>query len=407
MGRSSNSSHYQISTNKLVSRVHVRAVYMIASPPDACKIEVQCLGWNGARVHCQGKAWLLHKGDRFTSENVDVDVMVDVQDARVLVRWPRHENKITTPVDSDSPWEDENSPRPVHLGSRRSPYQSPLRYNRLQSPISPTPAMRAPFTSSTFLPSDPPIPPPIQVYEDERSEDEAEQPSAKIEETQSTQKDSQPLAPDTLSKSNEFSDADEENDPVVHSFGPFGADILPRMESFTTESPEQQLVKPRSRRSVSSKIQVSSESTDEEITESLINHVINQLAFARVSSTPLSTLMDHLPSLLKAKDPSSKGDQPLSVESLKKLLDATKCIGKVEREGKDAAGKQLESEYYYMADLDLDVARKDAVIKGLRKPGLRSCRKQHKVCFFNILYHSSFSESLLSTLKQYFWRKPK
>lgn len=340
------------------------------------------MGWNGARVHCQGKAWLLRKGDSFTSENVDVDVLVDVQDARVLVRWPRQGNKITTPADSDSPWSDENSPRSVCPGTHRSPYQSPLRQRTLQSPISPSPAVQAVFaSSSTLLASDPPLPPPIHVYEDERSEDEAEEVIEKSEETQSTQRMSQPLEANTLALPSEFSDADEENDPVVHSFGPFGSDLLPRMEAFTSNSPRRRPLKPKNDPSISpSKHQTSSESTDEEIIDSLINHVINQLAFSRLSSTPLSTLMDHLPSPLMVGGPSSKDNKCLSMESLKNILDATKCIGKVEREGKDAAGKKLETEYYYIADLDDDLSRKDAVVEGLRKPGLRACRKQHKVC---------------------------
>lgn len=71
------------------------------------------------------------------------------------------------------------------------------------------------------------------------------------------------------------------------------------------------------------------------------------------------------------------------MDNLKRLLDATGCIGEVEREGKDAAGKRLESEYYYIPDLDEDVKRRDAVVDGLGKPGLRACRKQHKVCSFH------------------------
>lgn len=49
------------------------------------------------------------------------------------------------------------------------------------------------------------------------------------------------------------------------------------------------------------------------------------------------------------------------------------------REGKDAAGKALESEFYYLPDLDDDEMRRQAVVNDLRKPGLRNCRKQHKV----------------------------
>ena len=319
MGRSSNSSHYQLSTNKLISRIHVRALYVVASPPASSKIQVECMGWNGARVHCLGKAWCLEKGDSFTSQHVDADIMIDVQDARVLLRWPRQEIKITTP-DSDSQWEDENSPRPVRLGVRRSPFHSPLR--TLQSPVSPSPARQAGLaSSSTFLASDPLMPPPIQVYEDERSEDEVEQVTARVKETQSTQRDSQCLESAIVGLPNEFSDGDEENDPVVHSLGPFGSNILPRMESFSTNSPARRNLNSEDGFSVSpSKYRINSKSTKDDVKGSIVNHVINQLAYSRLSSTPLSTLMHHLPSGLKLSYHFSKGNKGLNMESLKDLL---------------------------------------------------------------------------------------
>ena len=48
------------------------------------------MGWNGVKIHCQGKAWELGKDSSFTSESQDADIMVDVQDARVSYngrRW--------------------------------------------------------------------------------------------------------------------------------------------------------------------------------------------------------------------------------------------------------------------------------------------------------------------------------
>ncbi len=396
MGRSSNSSHYQLSTNKLISRVHVRAVYIPADPPAPKKIQVECMGWNWVKVHCQGRAWELRKGDSFTSETEDADIMVDVQDARVLVQWPRHDIKIATPTDSESTWDEEHSPsRPNGATRRPSPNQSPLRH-RLQSPVSPSPAVQAvAASSSTFLGSDPPIPVPVQVYEDEQSEEEGNKvtPTA-VEATQSTQFASQPPGTGVqesqsslLSEPNDFSDCDEENDPVVHSFGPFGSNLMPRMESFTTgDSPVQRRpLNALKEASISPQRRQSSESTRGGDTNPVVNHVINQLAYSRLSSTPLSILMDHLPSLLKIDSPGSKENSRLGLDKLKKMLDATKCVGEVPRSGKDAAGKPLESEYYYIADLDPDEKRRDAVVQGLQKPGLRACRKQHKVSHYDWL----------------------
>ena len=390
MGRSSNSSHYQLSTNKLISRVHVRAAYIPANPPAPKKIQVECVGWNGVKVHCQGKAWELRKGDSFTSETEDADIMVDVQDARVLVQWPRHESKIATPTDSESTWDEEGSPSRVNATTRRSPDQSPLRH-RLQSPVSPSPAVQAVgVATSTFLDSDPPAPVPVQVYEDERSGDEGDEVIASaVEATQSTQFASQlpgiglqESQSSLLSDLNEFSDCDEENDPVVLSFGPFGSNLMPRMESFTTgDSPVQRRpLNPLKEASISPQRCQASEKSKDSGVNPVVNHVINQLAYSRLSSTPLSILMDHLPAVLKLDSPGSKENSRLSLDDLKKMLDATKCIGEVPRSGKDAAGKTLESEYYYIADLDSDEKRRDAVVEGLQKPGLRACRKQHKVC---------------------------
>lgn len=383
MGRSSNSSHYRLSTNKLISRVHVRATYFPANGSGPKKVFIECVGWNGVKVHCQGRAWDLRKGDSFTSETEDADIMVDVHDARVLLQWPRyHENKISTPTESEH---SENSPRQILAAVRRTPNQSPLRQQHIHSPISPSPAVQA--TSSTLFPSDS-VPATVQVYEDEPSDEvHQSQIATQIEATQSAQHLSQPLGASLqdsfsspLAESKDFSDADEENDPIVHSFGPFGSNISRRMESFTTSSPPRRPLDPVKEASVSPQRHHSS-STHETSDNPIVNHVINQLAYSQRSSTPLSILMDHLPAHLKqASSPKSRNQQTLTVDAFQKIMDATPCIGEVSREGKDAAGKLLESEYYYVPDLDGEETRRSAVVEGLRKPGLRACRKQHKVC---------------------------
>ena len=384
MGRSSNSSHYQLSTNKLISRVHVRATFFPMKCSGPKRVLVECVGWNGVKVHCQGRVWDLRKGDSFTSETGDADIMVDVHDARVLLQWPRqHENKISTPTDSDH---SENSPRQIHAAARRTPNQSPLRQQHMHSPVSPSPAVQAAHpTSSTLFTSDP-GPAPVQVYEDDPSDEI--QPT-QTEATQSTQQISQPLGLSLNEspsceplESKDFSDNDEENDPIVHCFGPYGSNINRRMESFTTgSSPPRRPLNTLKEASISPQRRHSSEFTNEgEHHTPIVNHVINQLAYSQRSSTPLSILMDHLPAHLKQDSPGSKENIRLTVESFIKMLDATPCIGEVSREGKDAAGKPLESEYYYVPDMDTEEKRRNAVVEGLRKPGLRACRKQHKVC---------------------------
>lgn len=403
MGRSSNSSHYQLSTNKLISRVHVSAVYIASNPPAPKRVQVECRGWNGVKVHCQGKAWELMKGDTFTSETEDADIMVDVQDARVLLTWPKPENKISTPTDSDSTWDSETSPqRNATAAPRNRPLDtSPLRQqHRLQSPVSPSPAVQAVHAQpSGHFASDPPIPVPVQVYEDEPSdEDKDEPPAGNTQATQSTQVASQPFALlEETPNPNDFSDDnDEENDPIISSFGPYGANLGARMESFTTNaSPNRHPLNPLKEASISpqrsSRAGISpkrrrhnahrdvsdSLHREDEAGDAITHHVVNQLAYSRVQSTPLSTLMQTLPAALK--------DASLTEDVLKATLDRTRCIGTVEREGKDAAGKRLESEYYYIPEADVDGSRRE-VVEGMGGRGLRNCRKSHK---------------------QYYWRKPK
>ncbi|KAL1964417.1 hypothetical protein VTN77DRAFT_6975 [Rasamsonia byssochlamydoides] len=421
MGRSSASCHYQLSANRLISRVHVKATYKPAGNPfDRDRVEIMCLGWNGIKLHCQGKTYDLAKGKTFTSDIKDADIMIDVQDARVLVQWPRHERKDSGSADSDHTW-DENSPR-RNLPSRRDIHDSPFRDRpRLVSPISPSPAARG----SMLPPSSPLLTPsrshnPVVVYEDEPSPPGERSEDSQLTTSRTTQVGEQPAADgahssqqSSLSKLSqsyeEFSDHDEENDPIVHSFGPFGDNLLPRMASFNAGgSPvrtarsaraQHEPLKPTNTPSQPSAAKSdATEKKDEETKDeekkaddkkasaraSIQNHAINQLAFSRLSSTPFSTIVNNLPPSLWKNE--SNPDQQFTREEILSILESTKCIGEVTREGKDAAGKPLESEFYYIPDFDEDEMRRQAVVNDLRKPGLRNCRKQHK---------------------QYYWRKPK
>ncbi|KAK3080579.1 hypothetical protein LTS18_015148 [Coniosporium uncinatum] len=202
--------------------------------------------------------------------------------------------------------------------------------------------------------------------------------------------------------SDDFSDHNEENEPIIHSFGPFGANILPRLASFTTQqSPE--IPRPRRRgdplkvsdspKRQGTSMPSSPEKPQKPLSESPIkNHVINQLAFSRLHSLPLSTIMGNLPLDLKRgqlADTAEKGkstELELSNPDLKRLLDGIPCIGEIAREGKDAAGKPLENEFYYVPEMDADSMRRDAVMGGRGGTGLRTVRKSHK---------------------QYYWKKPR
>lgn len=417
MGRSSNSSHYQLSANRLVSRVHVKARYIPgASPLELGKMEIICNGWNGIKLHCQGRTWELFKGDSFTSETEGSDIILDVQDARVMLQWPRRGSADHMAHMSDSSWED--SPRRGSVLGGASLQSSPLRRaTRIQSPESPTPAnlstssqrLQALFPNEDDEPS-------IQIYEDEQ---ELELPEVKTILDPSVSMRTEATASFSSDLSDpEDEDPDEENDPVVHSFGPFGANISGRFASISTQSPgaiksphtksqsavssfkqkpskalfgHKDSAKPETLSAVmeddspsdahpESPAKMVEEGQDDEVTPpavpavkldpSITNHVVNQLAWSRLSSTPLSTIMQNLPS--DAKDGIVK-------EDLKNAIEATPAIGIITRQGKDAAGKPLESEYYYVPEHDDDEQRKAAVVDGFLKPSLRNCRKQHKV----------------------------
>lgn len=104
------------------------------------------------------------------------------------------------------------------------------------------------------------------------------------------------------------------------------------------------------------------------------NILINHLAFSRLSQTPLYQLQTV-----------SATTQELSRTQLRAVLFELECIGTIYRQGKDAAGKPLDEEYYYDAARDTDEGRKQLVGSVKGAGGLRNCRKTHK---------------------QYFWKKP-
>lgn len=402
MGRSSNSSHYQLSANRLVSRVHVKARYIpAANPLEPNKIEIICNGWNGLKLHCQGKTWELFKEDSFTSETEGSDIMIDVQDARVMIQWPKRSSDALANL-SDSSWDD--SPRRTQGRGSVSLQSSPLRrQTRIQSPESPTPAHPASSQRlQALFPSPGDDEPSIQIYEDA---EEPELPEAKPLDPNASMRTDVTASFSSSDLSEPEDDPDEENDPVVHSFGPFGANLSGRLASIMAQSPragKSPHARPRKPKSskenvtpeslsavmedaevVVSEVSAEEEETkpvtkEEEIAELpdikinpvIANHVINQLAWSRLSSTPLSTIMQNLPAEAKLD---------LSKEVLRVTIEATPAIGIISRQGKDASGKALESEYYYIPEKDDDEHRRAVVVDGLRKPGLRSCRKQHKV----------------------------
>ncbi|KAI5920626.1 hypothetical protein F4810DRAFT_406739 [Camillea tinctor] len=384
MGRSSNSSHYQLTANRHVSRIHVKARYIPASSPlEPNKVEIVCNGWNGLKLHCQGKTWDLAKGDTFTSETENAEIMLDVQDTRVMVHWPKKDRHESLGNLSDSSWDDSPRvrPRPSSASASELLQSSPLRrQTRIKSPESPTPAHRSSGNLNNILSSTTAhdANETVQIYEDESADEQQELPKPSLAadvsfaRTEVSQSFSSDLS-DLDDEENE-NDPDEENDPIIHSFGPFGANLSNRLAAFTAASPK----KPAPSRALSDDTTARDEPFSPGVdVDAVRNHVINQLAFSRLSSNPLSGILNNLPAEEK-KD--------LTKADLRRIIEATECLGVIRRQGKDAAGKPLESEYYYVPEKDEDENRRVAVTDGLRKPSLRACRRQHK---------------------QYYWKRPK
>lgn len=346
------------------------------------KLEIACVGWNGVKVHCQSKVFDLRRGAIFSSDIRDAEILLDVHDSRVILEWP--EKPRLGPASSDEEEFDVSPTKKVKAMRRHStpPSPSPVQNRKtlMAFPISPSPASQA-------IPSSPPVisvstsHPPVEIFEDpETAELEVDKSSTTIanaveDEKVETREPSLESQSSDLSSAQNFSDNDEENDPIIHSFGPFGANLLPRLAAVTAgTSPIRSSTIKASRLSHSEPLRPLSSplrSQKRQLPDfDVQSHVINQLAFSRLSSLPLSTILSHLPC----------EEHAISLTQLEQLIQHIPCIGEVAREGKDAAGKPLENEFYYIPDQDDDESRREAVVNDLRKPGLRACRRQHKVC---------------------------
>ncbi|OQN98077.1 hypothetical protein B0A48_15909 [Cryoendolithus antarcticus] len=390
MGRSSNSSDYQLPGNRHISRVHVRASY---TPPDpsnpAGKVEVICMGWNGATVHCRDRIVALSKGESFVSDKPNAQIIVDVQSTRVMLTWPKEAHEPHS-SHSRSSWgiqsPDKRRKSVEHFASSPPPLLP-----RSHTPVSPSPAAVVESFTETFRADD--VKSPVKVYEDHSSDDDAPHetstpvPLVRSDETITSISNAvlELSRTSDSSENAELSEHDEENDPIVHSFGPFGENILSRFESFKHASPERK----RKPLQGSANSPSQSMSAPRQPGSPIKNHVINQLAYARSHSLPLSTIHSNLPAELRGamtKPSDAENQSILTASTLKSMLDVIPCVGEISREGKDAAGKLLESEFYYIPEMDLDEMRRETVTQSLGKTSIRAARKSHK---------------------QYYWKRPK
>jgi hypothetical protein len=425
-GRSSNSSQYQLPYNRHISRVHVTAKYEAAEGLNASgRIVVQCMGWNGAKIRCAGQHYQLEKGDSWVSSQPLAEIMLDVLDCRVMIKWPDTERVHTRATPGLEAWPEESSRRVfAALGNDVLPSSPPAMLPR--SPVSPSPARLALADAAGILPTSDTLyeshQTAVEVYEDPSSDhahEESQSPSRAPAVKEVLQ---EKVSVSSLSSSNadglsDQENENEENDPIIHSFGPFGSNLLGRLNSFSHTSPlqpqpqSQHRKRPLKAASASPKHEASSPVSRKNSSELLgkvpespiKNHVINQLAFSRVHAIPLSIIHSNLPAELKACAAAMESDASLAHAELERLLHSIPCVGEIAREGKDAAGKSLENEFYYLPEMDENTMRREAVLGSRGGTGLRAVRKNHKVNYSSACIHRHFS----SQLQQYYWKKPR
>ncbi|KAI5809250.1 hypothetical protein BZA77DRAFT_255465 [Pyronema omphalodes] len=403
LGRSSNSSHYRLSASRLISRVHIEATYHAATATAKPKIAIKCIGWNGVKVHCQGRAWDLQKDDIFVSETEYAEIMLDVHDSRVVIAWPgeptnrgdRENNLTSSPSTLGPPTGSVNRSPSVDWEAgnygNADPWDHARRINGRAklTPVSPTPRRvnnnsminrRQSVSQSAMAEKF------LEIYEDEpEGAQELPPEEAQANADQTLIADAQVNLDFHASEPSDSEGEAEDDESLLPP--PLRASALSStLEEPLTETAEPPAFPPStppafSRGRSSSPLSAAPSPQQQKQTKmspskyiTLQNHLTNQLAFSRVNTMPLSELYENLPEALAVKT---------TKEMVGEILRDTKWVGEIKRTGKDAAGKELESQWYYVLEDDEDEGRRTAV--GGRA-GVRSCRKTHK---------------------QYYWKKPK
>ncbi|KAK9329512.1 hypothetical protein V1520DRAFT_168772 [Lipomyces starkeyi] len=329
LGRSSNSSSIVLSrTNKLISRVHVATRYISS----ANAIEVRCLGWNGARVGTPTGEYALAKGESIEIA-ADVNVIIDVCGERARVE-----------VVADA--EDDETDDEIFVSEKAGD------------------ATISDRDASPEEQSDPKVG--FKIWEDR-------------EENSGNGVDKKENIPAAVSKSasHRYGNADPspaQSTTAINIAGPSimtSAGVIPSEAGEASPAP---IVPVETGENTPTPVPKPNPSKPETDLNKLKIHIIAHLAYSRLASTPLSELRSSLPIT-----------NTLPVEILRTIIKSIRCVGVIQRQGKDASGKRLEEQYYYIPEHDEDEHRRAAVEELRGHPGIRSCRKVHK---------------------QYFWRKP-
>lgn len=349
VGRSSKSSKIALTaTNKLVSRVHAKIHY-----DPARLVVIECLGWNGLTVYVPciiknervQKEYKVVKDQTIYIERVD-GISLNIHGERVIIEIEQPDLM----MHSSEATEDEY-PEISGLPSSplsRSGDELAIRIAQelgagaqLAEPIALHSNTTGPLPVTVVKPAQPEAAVEVPAEPTVVAEVVPKPPVAEVTKALETELSKEPVKPLAT-----VAEAVEAAAEVQHT-------AKPKKHRYSEDLPEAKKAK--------------SAVDHEEASKLAINHV----AFSRLASTPLSTIAGS--SSILASLPSLK---------LEGLLANVPYIGVIQRTGKDALGKPLENEYYYMPEHDDDLTRRQLVAESKGARTLRSCRKTHKQYFY-------------------------
>ncbi|KAL7267005.1 target of SBF [Rhizina undulata] len=256
--------------------------------PVGSKIEIECLGRNAIKIHCEGNSRRLECGGVFISKTKDAEIILDIQETRVLIAWPEIATAEAIPrsmsrsssVDSLEEDAENSNPRVARTRLSRNKISS-------RCPDSPTPRRKSGnamiFPSESGLDTDTQL----EIYKDEFAEN--------CDEIQL------PEPPSSPGRDADYEAKDKKvSDPILQRFDPItqsfdgSESLLPPLATITAEalaSSPSRVAYWRNRRRVeaSPEAQSRSASLSPNKMNTIQNRLTNQLASSRLSSTQLST----------------------------------------------------------------------------------------------------------------------
>lgn len=409
VGRSSKSSMVPLAaTNKLVSRVHAKVHY-----DPGRLIVIECLGWNGLTVYVPciidnarvQKEYSVVKDQTIYIERVD-GVSLNIHGERVIIEIEQPEQQMHSseatedefpeisalPSSPLSKSDDDLAARIAKELGNGAELAEPIALHRggsysndqLGAALSAlTPELQPPATSESIC--DAPL---SSIPEVEKETTPAatptptptvsSQPTAMSGTSEDTTGTSAPevFAPSTTqlvdTTVSRFSESTPETNATPQQVA-VKTEVLE--EAKGNEKAKGHASKPKKRAlnaaTPTAKRAKLSAPTSGVDSQEISRQAINFVAFSRLASTPLSMVAESSPEL---------ADIP--IQHIESALVGLPFIGVIRRTGKDALGKPLPNEYYYIPENDEDLTRRQIVAESKGARTLRSCRKTHKQYFY-------------------------